>query len=278
MLSRRALSAVVLLAALGVACNDGGAGQQSATAGAQTKPLPSGRITVFAASSLTDAFNEVGRAFEAGHPGVSVEFNFAGSPALRTQLQQGATADVLATADQANMATALQDKLVVDGGKTFAKNRLAVIIPKSNPADIASPFELAQAGLKIVLAGADVPAGKYARQVIEKMASRSQAVDGFAGKVLGNVVSEEPNVKAVVAKVQLGEADAGIAYVTDVTPDVAKDVTMIAIPDDVNIVAEYPIAVTSNAGQPEIALAFIAFSLSPDGQAVLRRYGFIGAP
>jgi molybdate transport system substrate-binding protein len=208
---------------------------------------------------------------------VSITFNFAGSPTLRTQLEQGARAGVLATADEKNMDAALQGGVVVNAGTTFARNTLAVIVPKSDPGNIVSPFDLAKSGLKLVLAQQGVPAGDYARQIFQNMEADPRGGAGFADKVLANLVSEEANVKAVVTKVQLGEADAGIAYVTDVTPDVAGDVMLIEIPDSLNVIAAYPIAVTSNAGEPEIARAFIKFILSARGQQILEGHGFLPA-
>jgi molybdate transport system substrate-binding protein len=248
-----------VLAAAGAGC---GGGEQSS-------------ITVFAASSLTDALNEIGKAFEDANPDVDVEFNFAGSPALRTQLAEGAPADVLAVADESNMQRALDDRLVVDAGEPFARNQLVIITPADNPAGIGTPFDLANDGVRLVLAAEDVPAGNYARQSMEKIGQEPDAPAGYSESVLANVVSNEPNVKAVVTKVQLGEADAGIVYVTDVTPDVSEDMTTVEIPADVNVIAVYPIAVTSDAAQPEIAAAFIDSVLSDEGQAILRRYGFL---
>jgi molybdate transport system substrate-binding protein len=245
---------------------------QESTAGQSSL---SGDLTVFAASSLTDAFTEIGDAFSTANPDASVEFNFAGSPALRTQLAEGAAADVLATADQTNMDTALQDGLVVDPGTVFARNRLAVIVPADNPAGIESPFDLDEDGIRLVLAGEDVPVGNYARQSLDLMEADPQDGAGFSDAVLENLVSEEPNVKAVVTKVQLGEADAGIVYVTDVTPDVASDITLIEIPDAVNVIAQYPIAVTADAGAAGLAQAFIDFVLSDAGQSILQEYGFL---
>jgi molybdate transport system substrate-binding protein len=163
---------------------------------------------------------------------------------------------------------------VVDAGQVFAKNRLAVIVPKDNPAAIASPFDLAKTGVKLVIAEEGVPVGDYARQVFKNLEVPRGGV-GFADNILGNVVSNEANVKAVVTKVQLGEADAGIAYVTDVTPDVAADITIIPIEDAYNVIATYPIAVTTNAGNTDVAQAFIDFILSAEGQQILESYGFL---
>jgi molybdate transport system substrate-binding protein len=262
------LSVAVLALALLVAfaCDDGEE---------PNRPGLSGDITVFAAASLTDSFEAIADAFEEEHPDVDVTFNFAGSPALRTQLAEGARADVLAVADESNMEAALDAGLVIDAGQPFARNQLAIIVPADNPAGVESYLDLANDGLRLVLAAEEVPAGNYARQALEKMAQDPQAGADFAERVLANVVSNEPNVKAVVTKVQLGEADAGIVYATDVTPDVAEDVSLIEIPDDKNVIAVYPVAVTSEAAEPEIAAAFIEFILSDAGQAILREHGFL---
>ena len=182
---------------------------------------------------------------------------------------------MLALADEANMQASLDKQLVVDKGQTFVRNGLAIIVPKGNPGNIVAAPDLAKPGIKLVLAQKGVPAGTYARDAIAKMASDAAFGASFDTKALANVVSEEPNVKAVVAKVQLGEADAGIVYVTDVTAGVAADIEMIEIADAFNVIASYPIAVTAEAAHPEAARAFIDYVLSTEGQAILRRYGFL---
>jgi molybdate transport system substrate-binding protein len=228
-------------------------------------------LTVFAAASLTDAFTELAEGFESDNPAVRVRFNFAGSPVLVTQLEHGAEADLLATADQDNMDAALARGVVADAGMAFARNRLAIIVPASNPGGVSSARDLAKDALKLVLAQASVPAGRYARQMLEN----PEFGGSFASDVLDNVVSEEPNVKAVVTKVQLGEADAGIVYVTDVTRDLAGEVEAIDLPEEFNVIATYPVAVTRGAKQPDLASAFIAYALAEAGQATLEEYGFI---
>ena len=254
-----AIAAAIAISSIILACGGGSSATPTAGTTTQTTTAPAivsaptlapGTLTVYAASSLTDAFKEIGTAFDAAHPGITTEFNFAGSPTLRTQLEQGAKADVLAVADEPNMQTALDKQIVGDTGSVFVKNRLAIIVPKSNPANLSSPTDLAKPGLKLVVAAADVPVGTYARNSIDKMAADASFGAGFSQKVLANVVSEEPNVKAVVAKVQLGEADAGIVYSTDVTPGVAGDITKIEIPDAYNVIASYPMAVTTGAAHP----------------------------
>jgi molybdate transport system substrate-binding protein len=254
---------------LNSACGGGGAST------ADSDATLSGDLTVYAASSLTDAFNDIAAAFHATYPDVDVRFNFAGSPTLRTQIEQGAGADVLATADEPNMRAAFESHLVVDAGEAVAGNTLVIIVPKGNPGHVAMPSDLARDALKLVLAQDGVPAGTYARAAIEKMAADPAFGPSFSARVLANVVSDEPNVKAVVAKVQLGEADAGIVYATDVTPGVVSDVETVAIPGAYNIVVSYPIAVTSEAAHAAVARAFIDYVLSDAGQAILRGYGFL---
>jgi molybdate transport system substrate-binding protein len=237
-------------------------------------PEGGGSLTVFAAASLTDSFNKIKSDLEQQHPGLSITFNFAGSQTLVTQLSEGAEADVAALASTGQM-TAANEAGVIDGQSSiFAKNRLTVVVPKNNPAGITSPADLSKEHLRLVLAAEEVPAGQYARASICNMGRDvSSYGDGFVERVAGNVVSEEDNVKAVLAKVQLGEADAGIVYVTDVTPNVASEVTAIPIPDGVNVIASYPVAAVKG-GQAELAQAFISYLLGPEGQATLQSFGF----
>jgi molybdate transport system substrate-binding protein len=171
-------------------------------------------LTVFAAASLTDAFGRIAEAFEAAHPGVTVAFNFAGSQALRTQIEEGAAADVFASANFAELETLIASgHITAEDGQFFAGNRLVVIVPQDNPAEIESLADLARPGVKLVLTAEEVPVGRYARQALDNL--NAQLGADFAVSVLANVVSNEDNVKQVVAKVSLGEADAGIVYSTD---------------------------------------------------------------
>jgi molybdate transport system substrate-binding protein len=244
----------------------------AATATTAPAPAPTAEqtLTVFAAASLTEAFNE----FKQQNPGVTPEFNFAGSQQLRTQLEQGAIADVFASANTKEMNGAIQSGLVASGTqKTFVRNRLTVIVPKDNPGGIKELKDLGQPGLKIVLAAASVPVGGYALTALGNMNADFGAT--FSQTVMANVVSYEDNVKQVVAKIQLGEGDAGIVYTSDVTPDAAEKVTNIDIPDQYNVLATYPIAVLKSALQPDLAARFVDYVLSADGQAILKKWGFI---
>jgi molybdate transport system substrate-binding protein len=229
-----------------------------------TGGTPSGDVTVFAASSLTAAFTEIGDAFHAANPSASVTFNFAGSSDLVAQIGQGAPADVFAAADQTNMT-----KLSDAGGTgsdpvVFATNMLEIIVAPGNPRGITGLADLASPDLSVVLCAPEVPCGKYAQQVL----------DGAGVSVTPK--SLEENVKGVVTKVTLGEADAGIVYVTDVAAAGDK-ATGVDIPADQNVVARYPIVVTKQAADPGVAQRFIDFVLSDAGQAILASYGF-GAP
>ena len=231
-------------------------------------------LSVFAAASLTEAFNDIGRAFERAHPGVTVRLNYSGSQVLATQLQQGAKADVLATADQRWMQYARDRRLLAGDAATFARNRLVVVIPRANPGHVEKLQDLARPGLKLVLAGAQVPAGGYSRETLRRLNGAPGFPATFDRQVLANLVSEEENVRAVVAKVRLREADAGIAYATDVGARDRDALTLLEIPDPYNPIAEYPIAAVAD-GQRGLAEAFIAWVLAPEGQALLATRGFL---
>ncbi len=274
---KRLLAVLALLAALLTACGPAAAPSTQAptvvaTLDPAATPAPQ-TLTVFAAASLTGAFGEIGKAFEAANPSVKVTFSFAGSQALRTQIEQGASADVFASADHKNMDTMVGENLIA-GGKyqDFATNQLVVILPPSNPANIQTLQDLARPGIKLDLADASVPAGNYARQVLTNLSQDPSFGSDFSTKVLANVVSNETDVKQVVAKVDLGEADAGIVYVTDA--QAAPDLKSIAIPVNFNVMARYPIAVVASSSQADLAASFVAYVLSPAGQDVLKKWGF----
>ncbi len=238
----------------------------------------SGELTVFAAASLTDAYTEIGDAIMAANPGIIIAFNFAGSQALATQLEQGAPADVFASANTTQMQVAI-DAGVIDGEpQPFTRNRLAIVVPASNPANIETPADLARDDVRLVLAQPEVPVGRYSAQSICTMGEDAATYgEGFVERVGDNVVSQEEDVRAVLTKVQLGEADAGIVYASDITAEVAGDVSIIEIPEDVNVIATYPIAPVAG-GNTELAEAFIAYVLGPEGQSTLEDYGFTPLP
>ena len=266
------------------ACGESGTGisastdiESGANPGAQsgfpTVATKTRTLTVFAAVSLTDAFQEIGKAFRAAHPGVKINFNFAGSQVLRSQLEQGAVTDIFASADTKNMDILFKDNLIASNPyQDFTTNRLVVILPSGNPAGVKTLDELARPNLKLVLADPSVPAGNYARQVLLNISKDPAYGDGFSSAVLANVVSNETDVRQVVTKVELGEADAGIVYVSDAFA--APDLVTIPIAEKFNIIAHYPIAVLTNSPNPDLAAGFISFVMSPEGQAIMEKWGF----
>jgi len=256
----------------GTAVALGSAATASATPSA---PAVQGQLTIFAAASLTDAFNQMKTNIEQANPGTKLTMNYAGSPTLRTQMAQGAPADVFASADQANMQGAQQDGSIAGTPQNFAQNKLVLIVPLSGANEPAQLQDLAKPGVKLVLAQPDVPVGNYARQALQKMDQDPTYGSGFDTKVLANLVSQESDVKQVVAKVQLGEADAGIVYSTDVTPDLRGKVKTVGIPDQFNAIAQYPLAVVKGASNAIGAQQFINYVLSPAGQQILKNQGFI---
>jgi molybdate transport system substrate-binding protein len=234
-------------------------------------------LTVFAASSLTDAFNEIKTTFEAANPGVTVAYSFGASNTLATQLSQGAPADIFASANAAQMNVAIQAKRIAGKPRTFAKNRLVLIVPADNPAKIATLKDIANPGVKLVIAVQGVPVRDYTNTMLDKLAQRADYGDDYKTAFLKNVVSEEANVRQVSAKVSLGEADAGFVYRSDVTPDISGKVQIIQIPDTVNTIAAYPIAITDNTPNPELAQKYIDYLLSDEGQKTLVKWNFISA-
>lgn len=243
---------------------------------AAAQPSVTTDLTVFAAASLTDSFKEIAQQFEADHPGVKVVNNFAGSQALSTQLKEGAKADVFASANNTEMKNVQDAGLADNTAEVFVTNRLVVIVPADNPGGINELVDLAKPNLKLVMAQKTVPVGGYTISMLEKMSADADYGADFVTAVLKNVVSEENNVKAVVAKVALGEVDAGVVYVSDVTPDVSDKVKSLPVPDNFNQVARYPIVVLKNAAQPQLASDFVSFVLAADGgQKILEKWNFI---
>jgi molybdate transport system substrate-binding protein len=228
-------------------------------------------LYVYAAASLTDAFTEIGEAFETQHPGVVLSFNFGGSQNLRTQIEQGAPADVFAAANTRELDLLEAGKLVeANSAKIFLANQLIVILPAGNPAGIVSLEDLGNPGLKLILAAEEVPAGRYARQILEALDQIYGG--GYRDRVLGNVVSNEDNIRQAVTKIQLGEGDASIVYLSDAVA--VPGLQTIEIPNDMNVVAHYPIAPLIESKNRDLANEFIDFVLSPEGQATLKKWGF----
>jgi molybdate transport system substrate-binding protein len=242
----------------------------SATAQAQSPE----KITVYAAASLTEAFDAAAPAFTK-KTGVAVTFSFGGSDTLATQIKAGAPADVFASANLAQMKVVNDAGLVAGRPKTFAKNRLVLISPKGAAMKFASPADLAKPGAKVVLAAASVPVGGYARATFKKLNGTTGYPADFPTAVEKNVVSNELDVKAVVTKISLGEGDAGVVYSTDVTSTVAPKLDVLPFPPSVAPDIEYPIAPLKNAPNAKGAQAFVDYIVSPEGQAFLKARGFI---
>jgi molybdate transport system substrate-binding protein len=228
-------------------------------------------LTVLAASSLTDAFGELATTFQEQHPGTKVVTSFGGSSELLTQIEQGAPADVFASADEDKMDTAVQDDLVNEP-QTFARNRPVIIVPKDNPAGIQGLQDLTKSGTKLVLAQDGVPIAEYAKKILAN--ANSEYGGDFEQQVMNNTVSREANVRTSANRVSLGEADATFVYITDVTPDIEDQVEVIEIPKDLNVIATYPIATLKEASNPELAQRWVDLILSDEGQRLLEEYGF----
>jgi molybdate transport system substrate-binding protein len=265
---RTLLAPLALLALLTAACgddDDAGATATTEAAAATTAAAGvEGDITVFAATSLTEAFTDVGDAFTAANPDASATFSFDASSALVQQIAEGAPADVFASADTANMDKLTEPGLNGTEPVVFATNLLTIIVAPDNPLGITGVDDLTNADIKTVVCAPEVPCGNYANQIFES-----------AG-VTVTPVSLEQNVRGVVTKVTAGEADAGIVYVTDVIA-AGDEADMVEIPQDINVVAEYPIATVAASDAQDVDQAFIDFLLGPEGQAILAEYGF-GAP
>jgi molybdate transport system substrate-binding protein len=244
---------------------------QPSSGAASTGAQSADEITVYAASSLTEAFTEIGGAYEASNaPGVV--FNFGASSQLTTQLEQGAPADVFASADEIQMERARSAGLLAGPARVFARNRLVVAV--SSRADLHDLHDLARPGIRLVTSQPEVPIGVYTRQALEAMSRDPSFGSDFLDRVTANVVSREANVRGILSKVQLGEADAGIVYSSDAVAARGSGVEVLAIPDRFNVLAAYPIAAVGGSPRPREAQAFIDFVLSPRGQDILQRWGF----
>lgn len=241
-----------------------------------TAPV-TGEVVVFAASSLTDVFQDMATGFQQANPNAKLTFNFGASSQLATQLGQGARADVFASADQTQMDNARKADAIAGQDRVFAGNRLVVITPRDNPKQISGVKELANDGVKFVTAQPSVPIGQYTAELLDKATADPMYGSDFASKVKANTVSQEDNVRQVVSKVQLGEVDAAIVYSTDATPQVRDQLQVIQIPDPLQTLASYPIAVArgSNSAGGE---AFVSYVLGPAGQAALAKWGFLLLP
>ncbi|MFB7462031.1 molybdate ABC transporter substrate-binding protein [Streptomyces sp. NPDC056224] len=265
--NRRRTAAAALTAALLVplaACGEQSGGTKAdAAAGAPASGSAAPRaanLTVLAASSLTDAFKAAGAAYEKARPGTKVTFSFAGSQELAAQVKQGAPADALVTADTRTM-DGVKAETQTGEAKVIAKNRLVIATGKGNPFKIAGLKDLADTKIKVVLAAPEVPVGRYSKEILDEQG------------VTVKPVSQEPNVRAVLSKVELGEADAGLVYRTDSAKSGDK-VVAVEIPDEQNAVASYPAAALKQSKNPEAAAAFVAWLSTPEAQKILQDAGF----
>jgi molybdate transport system substrate-binding protein len=228
---------------------------------------------VFGAASLKGALDKATAAYEAAYPGTTVSVSTDSSSALETQIEQGAPADVFLSAD-ITTPKKLVDAGLADGAAVpYAGNKLTVIVPTTNPAGIQTPADLAKPGIKVIAAGDEVPITKYAKLLIDNLAKETGYPSDFASKVAANVASKEDNVKAVVAKVELGEGDAGIVYVTDAKP--STKVMTIDLPDRANVPATYAGVVVRASKDAVAARSFLDWFAGPAGQAILAEYGFL---
>ncbi len=268
-----------LLSLLLAACGGGGATERAnadpATTAESASGAATGEVMVFAAASLADAFEQMAEQFEGRNSGTTVVLNFAGSQQLAQQIRQGAPADVFASASGKQMDVAVDGGRIERGGaQPFARNRLVVIYPKANPAKLRSLHDLAKPGVKLDLAAKEVPAGQYSLDFLAAAAQDPAYGAAYRTAVLKNVVSYEENVRAVVGKVGLGEADAGIVYASDVVAE-GGELGTLKIPGGLNQVATYPIAALNDAKHVEAARGFVEFVLSAEGQTILEQHGFI---
>jgi molybdate transport system substrate-binding protein len=248
--------------ALGLAACSSSPATTAAAPATSASAKPSGTLVVFAATSLTDAFNKIGAQFQQANPGVTVKFNYNGSSSLATQITQAAPADVFASASPTNMKTVTDQSLASTTPKIFTRNQGEIMVEAGNPDHVTSLADLASTSLKVVTCAPQVPCGALATTVFKN-----------AG-VTVKPVSQEQNVGGVVTKVTLGEADAGIVYVTDVKANGGKT-TGVPIPADQNTITDYPIAEIKGAPNPTASAAFISYVLGPDGQQVLKSFGFM---
>jgi len=252
---------ITALALIVADCGGRTAADDRSAAGPGSQPDVGGQLLVSAAASLTDAFAAMDSAFEATHPKVDVALNLGGSSSLRAQILGGAPVDVFASANPSNMDRVARAGRVSGEPHVFARNRLQIAVPAGNPAHIHDLHDFSDPRLRIGLCAAEVPCGDFARKALDR-----------AG-VVPSLDTNEPDVRALLTKIELGELDAGMTYVTDVV-STRGSVQGIDIPADVNVVAEYPIAVLAGSPNPDAAHAFVAFVLSGPGQAILAKYGF----
>ena len=268
---------VISIAALAVvlaACSSGATPAPSAPAPSAAAPSAApASLTIYGAASLKAVLAKVQTTYQTSNPGTTLAISTDSSAALETKIEQGAPADVLLSADTANPQKLVDKGLAAGSVTKFAGNLLTVIVPMANPAGIQTPADLAKAGIKVIAAGDAVPITKYATQLVANLAKQPGYPADFAARYSANIVSKEENVAAVVAKIELGEGDAGIVYVTDAKT--STKVTTVAVPDAANVPATYGGVVVKASPNAAAAQAFLAWLAGPDGQAILASFGFL---
>lgn len=262
------IAAVVVLAIAGAAV----VGACSVGPGTSPAPSATDELSIYAAASLKDALVAVRDAYGAVRPGTTLVIATDSSSSLRTQIEEGAPADVFLSADEANPVRLVESGLADGGAVAFAGNRLTIIVPADNPAGIETPADLARPGVKVIAAADEVPITRYAQQVLANLDAEPSSPQGFAEAYAANVVSREENVKAVAAKIELGEGDAAIVYVTDALA--ATDVTVVEIPPSANVAATYAGVVIGASSRIAAARAFLNWLAGPEGVAILGQFGF----
>lgn len=268
---RRVTWLIAVLAGVVAACSPAGTTALPTDAPTTTRTTPVA-LVVFAAASLRDALEVAAATYSEAMPGTTIQVSADSSATLRTQIEQGAPADVFLSADTKNPQTLVGAGLTDGSSVPFAGNTLTIIVPTANPAGIESPADLARAGVKVIAAGDEVPITAYTSDLIDQLAASDGYPAGFAAALAANVVSQEDNVKAIVTKVALGEGDVGIVYLSDAHG--RDDVTVIPIPDDLNVTATYAGVVVKASANVAAAHAFLEWLAGPDGLAVLSAFGF----
>lgn len=268
---RARLAAVAMGLAIALAACSGGASPgsmpPSATAAARVD------LTVYGAASLKGVLDRVESAYEAAAPGVTLTISTDSSATLETRIEQGAPVDVFLSADTKNPQKLIDAGLTGGALVPFAGNRLTVVVPAGNPAGIRTPADLAKAGVKVIAAGDAVPISRYAAELVANLAKEPGYPADFATAYAANTVSREDSVRAVIAKLELGEGDAGIVYVTDAKA--STKVTTVAVPDSANVTATYAGVVVKASTHAAAAGAFLAWLAGPGGQAILGTFGYL---
>jgi len=264
------------------ACSNGGASPASSTPvsaapTAATSAAPSAApaaLTIYGAASLQGVLAKVKTAYETANPGTTLTISTDSSATLETQIEQGAPADVFLSADTTNPKKLVDKGLAEGSAILFAGNKLTIIVPTANPAGVKGPADLAKSGVKVIAAGDAVPITKYAAQLFANLAKQAGYPADFAARYTANIASKEDNVKAIVAKIELGEGDAGIVYVTDAKA--STKVTIVdVVPDTANVPATYAGVVVKASKNAAAAQAFLTWFAGPDGQAILGTFGFL---